>query len=406
MKRILIVGASLAGGRAVEALRQEGFDGEIILVGEETYRPYERPPLSKAFMRSEVSEDSLYLQSDQFYDDNEVKLILGKRAVELHPRERVLVLNDGNRITYDSVLLCTGATPKKLEVSGSDLDGIFYLRSLDDAGCIRSEAGKSQRVVLVGSGFIVCELAASFIQMGLEVTIVGLQSALMKKAFGQDIGATFTEVHRSHGVQIHLEEHVTGFRGAGKVEQVITSSGKKFDCDFVVVGIGVTPACSWLASSGVKMSDGVLIDDYCRASIPGVFAAGDVARWFYPRVEKFVRAEHYDNAQNQGVAAARSILGKGESYSPVLFFWSDQYDLHIQYVGYPEDYQQIVLRGDKTSSSWCAFYILGDRLVATLAVNRPRELSVSRRIISRGIPIDPKQLADEQFELRSILGSK
>ncbi len=404
MDTYLIVGASLAGGRAAEALRQAGFDGRIVLAGDEPDRPYQRPPLSKAFLRGEYPEGKLYLRPPNYYEQQRIELRLGARATRLDPAARVVELDTGERLGFDRLLIATGATLRRLDTPGAALAGIYYLRTVRDAERIRAEMVPGRRVVVVGAGFIGTEVAASCRQRGLEVTVlVGAAPVPLQRALGEEIGRLYAEFHREQGVDLRTGESVQAVRGTSRVEAVVTASGKTIGCDFAVVGVGVIPASGWLAGSGLTLENGVAVDEYCETNIPGIFAAGDVASWWHPGLRERLRVEHFDNAQNQGVAAAHNMLGKRTPYSPVLFFWSDQYDLRLQYVGHASRWDRIVLRGSVPSRSFAAFYLLGSQLRAALGVNRVKDVTAARKLIQAGAPVTAEQLADEQVDLKSLL---
>jgi 3-phenylpropionate/trans-cinnamate dioxygenase ferredoxin reductase subunit len=260
----------------------------------------------------------------------------------------------------------------------------------------------ARRVAVVGGGFIGTEVAASCRQAGLEVVLLAAEAVPLQRALGAVVGRALAEAHRAHGVDVRTAERVVAFRGNGMLEQVVTASGLVVECDLAVVGVGVTPAVDWLRDSGLALDNGILVDECCRTNLPGVYAAGDAANAWNPRLGQRLRAEHFDNAQHQGVAAARSMLGSVEPYAPVPFFWSDQYDLSIQYVGHADGEDRVVLRGSPASDSWSAFYLRGEQLRAALAVNRPRDLSASRALLAQQISPTPEQLADESCDLKAL----
>jgi 3-phenylpropionate/trans-cinnamate dioxygenase ferredoxin reductase subunit len=405
-ERIVIVGASLAGGRAAETLRAEGFDGRIVLVGAEPERPYERPPLSKDVLRGDASDEKVFLRPATYYDEQSIELRLGVHATRLDLRNRQIELATGGTEPFDKLLIATGARPLTLRVPGAHLPGIFYLRTLADARAIRTASKSASNVVVVGAGFIGAEVAASCKMRGLNVTVLEMLPVPLQRGLGDAVGQIYGEIHRERGVDLRLREGIAEFRGNGRLEQVVTASGVTIDCDLAVVGVGVAPETEWLAGSGIHLHNGVVVDEYCRASEPNVFAAGDVANWWHPTLGERLRVEHYENAQNQGVAAARAMLGKGEPYAPVPFFWSDQYDLTLQYVGHATGHDEVVFRGDIASRKFLAFYFREGRLRAALGINRFRDVSAARRLIRDGVAVTPEQLADEQVDLRKLAGPR
>ncbi|HEX5418179.1 MAG TPA: FAD-dependent oxidoreductase, partial [Chloroflexota bacterium] len=364
----LIVGASLAGGRAAETLRQEGFEGRIVLLGTEVPRPYDRPPLSKGILRGEIAEEEIFLRPAEYYGEQEIELRPGETATALRPPERAVTLASGEAITYDKLLIATGVTVRQLVVPGSHLKGIHYLRTIEDARAIRAAAEKANRAVVVGAGFIGAEVAASLRSVGREVSLLEVLPVPLQRALGERVGGIYAEIHRERGVDLRLNEGVSAFRGAERVEAVVTSSGATIPADLVVVGVGVRPNVDWLADSGLAIENGILVDEFSRTNLPDIFAAGDVANWWHPGLGERLRVEHYDNAQNQGVAAAKSMLGKGEPYAPVPYFWSDQYDLTLQYVGHARGDDEVVFRGDIGARSFVAFYLRDGAIRAALGI--------------------------------------
>ena len=399
----VIVGASMAGGRAAETLRQEGFDGKIVLIGEEPDRPYERPPLSKGVLRGDGADDKIYLRPSEFYAEQAIDLRLGTRGEQLIPGDRTVVLNDGERVRYDKLLIATGAQVRRLNVPGVDLPGIYYLRTVSDARTIREATGKASRVVVIGAGFIGAEVAASCRMRGLAVTVLEVLPVPLQRVLGDQIGTVYAEIHRAHGIDLRLGEGIAEFRGSGRLEEIVTSSGKRIACDVAIVGVGVQPATGWLQGSGLEMQNGIVVDELSQTSQPGVFAAGDVANWWHPILGERLRVEHWDNAQNQGIAAAKSMLGKGEPYAPVPYFWSDQYDLTLQYVGHASGQDEVVFRGQPDPEKLMAFYLRDGRLRAALGVNRFKDVTAARRLIRSGVAVTREQLADEQVDLRKLV---
>lgn len=402
--KIVVVGANIGGGRAVEALRAEGFDGDIVLVGAEPDLPYERPPLSKGFLTGAVAEGDFSVASAEDYAEKRIETRLSTRATALDPIAKTVTLDDGETLDYDQLLIVTGATPRRLSVPGHELDGIHYLRTVADARAIRDDLARAERVAVVGMGFIGAEIAASARSLGKQVTTIEALDQPLAPALGREVAKRMVAIHRGHGVEVLAGETVTRFEGDGRVHQVATASGRTVPCDMVVVGIGVTPSTGWLEGSGIALDDGVAVDEYCRSSLPDVYAAGDVASWLSRRYRRRLRVEHFDNAGNQAVAAAKSMLGGDEPYDPLPYFWSDQYDISLQVAGSTTDHDQVVFRGTVEGGSWSAFYLSGDRLTAVLAANRFKDFSAGRRMLRGGTSVSADQLADEAIELRSLLG--
>lgn len=401
MNTIVIVGANLAGGRAAEALRKEGFDGRILLVGAEPERPYERPPLSKGFLTGEVGDDDFFLQSTDAYEEQGIELRLGVRATGLNADAKTVTLDTGEQLQWDKLLIATGATPRKLDVEGADLDGIHYLRTVADARAIRDELRQAERVAVIGMGFIGAEVAATARTLGKEAVAIEATD-LPLAPLGREVSERLTGIHRQHGVDVRMSTLVTGFLGFDRVERVITDAGG-VDCDLAVVGIGVIPETGWLDGSGIEIERGVLVDEHCRTNVTDVYAAGDVARWHSPRYSRRLLMEHFDNAGEQGVVAAKNMLGKDAVHDPVPYFWSDQYDLSIQVIGLIDGYDQVIFRGTAEEGSWSAFYLREGTFQAAVSVNRFKDFSAARRMLRGNVPVTPTQLADESVELRSLL---
>ncbi|HUX87415.1 MAG TPA: FAD-dependent oxidoreductase [Chloroflexota bacterium] len=398
----VIVGAGLAGGRAVETLRQEGFDGRVVLIGAEPDRPYERPPLSKDVLRNERPIEKVFLRPSEYYDEQQIELRTGQTASRLDSQNRALILDNGQSIQYDKLLIATGAAARRVNVPGAGLPGVHYLRTLAEAQTLGQALKAAQRVVVVGAGFIGAEVAASARMLGADVTVLELLPVPLQRALGDTVGKIYGEIHQERGVDLRLGEGISEFRGHGRIEEVVTSSGAHIACDIAVVGIGVQPDVSWLEGSGIALANGIVVDTLCAANLPGVYAAGDVASWWHPTLDERLRVEHYENAQNQGVAAAKSMLGKGEAYAPVLYFWSDQYDLTLQYVGHASGQDDVVFRGDVASRRFLAFYLRDGQLRAALGINRPKDISAARRLLRNPVNVSPADLADEQVDLRKL----
>ncbi|HEX5166998.1 MAG TPA: FAD-dependent oxidoreductase [Thermomicrobiales bacterium] len=400
---IVIAGASVAGAQAAATLRSEGFAGRIVLAGAEPEPPYERPPLSKGFLQGSVSEDEFALHETGWYAEQAIDMRLGTRATSLDITDRTITLDSGETFAYDQLLIATGATPRRLAAPGGDLPGVHYLRTLADARLIRERLAAAQRVVVVGMGFIGAEIAAVARQAGKDVVALEAGELPMLAALGKEAASRMAWVHRQHGVDLRLDDGVIAFEGSGRVERVVTASESTIESDLVIVGIGVTPATGWLDGSGVTIERGVLVDEFCRTNIPDIYAAGDVARSWHPAYGEHLLVEHFDNAGNQGALAAKNMLGANEPYAPLPYFWSDQYDLSLQFAGHNAGHDQVVTRGAVESGSWSAFYLREGRFVAALSVNRFKDFSAARRLLRAGKEVSAEQLADEAVELKGLL---
>jgi 3-phenylpropionate/trans-cinnamate dioxygenase ferredoxin reductase subunit len=398
----IIVGASLAGAKAAETLRTEGFEGRVLLIGAEHARPYERPPLSKDYLRGEVGREKVYVHDEGFYDEHAIELLLGRTAVSLDPARGEVALDDGERLAYDRLLLATGAEPRRLTIPGGDLDGVLYLRSIESSDALRERLDRGGKVVVIGAGWIGSEVAASARQRGLEVTVVEPASVPLERVLGSEVGAIYRDVHRDHGVEMLLGTGVEAFEGDGAVERVRTSDGRVHDCDFVVVGIGVQPRVTLAAQAGLAVENGIVADEYLQTSAPGVFVAGDVANSHHPFYDRRIRVEHWANALNQGPAAARNMLGHATAYDPVPYFFSDQYDVGMEYAGFATSWDRVVFRGDPASREFVAFWMAGDRVLAGMNVNVWDVNDMIQQLIRQGSSVDDRRLADPDVPLEDL----
>ena len=385
ISRVVIVGASLAGLRAAGALRRAKFEGEIVLIGAEHHLPYDRPPLSKQVLVGKWAPERAALATAADFEKLAVELKLGQRATALDTAGRFVALEGGERVHYDAVIIATGATPRSLRGT-PPLAGIHTLRTLDDSLAIRSAMEAGARVAVVGAGFIGCEVAAAARERGLATTVVEVFSQPLERALGARIGAAAAKLHRERGVDLRLGVGVAGFEGTGRVERVVLDNGSKVEADLVVVGIGVAPETSWLEGSGLTLRDGVVCDATLNAGLPGVYAAGDLCRWHNELFDQEMRLEHWTNAVEQGMAAARNIVAGPEAakpYAAVPYVWSDQYDLSIQTVGYTAGHDEVAVKhGSLESGTFVALYGRQGRLVAAAGFSMPRELNDYRRLIA------------------------
>jgi 3-phenylpropionate/trans-cinnamate dioxygenase ferredoxin reductase subunit len=401
-ERFVIVGAGLAGAKAAEALRDEGFTGEVVLIGDEPERPYERPPLSKDYLRGE-SEAKPYVHPADFYIDNEIELQTSTRVIGIDPGLRELLLEGDRRLGYDRLLVATGAVPRRLEVPGAKLAGIHYLRTLADAERIGERIESGQLLVVVGSGWIGAEIAASARTKGSEVTMLEMASLPLERVLGPELGQIYLDVHRDHGVEFLPETTVERFEGEGSVQRVITRDGAAIETEFVVVGIGVAPRTGLVETAGLRVDNGILVDDRLETSVEGVFAAGDVANARHPFYGQRLRVEHWANALNQGPVAAKAMLGQDVTYEEIPYFFSDQYEVGMEYSGFATEWDEVVFRGDVEVREFIAFWLKDRRLVAAMNANvwdvhdEIRELIRSRR------RLEPRALADADTPLRELL---
>ncbi len=399
---IAIVGANMAGACAARALREEGFSGEIQLIGAEPHLPYERPPLSKELLVGTTEPVQIRIQSDQDWDDQQVALRLSTTVVSIDPSSRELVFADGGRARPDKVLLCTGGRPRRLALPGADLDGVVYLRTLDDSLAIREHLRPGASVVVVGGGFVGTEVAASAIASGCTVTLIEADDVILWRALGRELGAILQRYHVRQGARVETGTSLERIVGSPTVTHVVTTNGERIDADLVVVGIGIVPAVELAEGAGLETANGIVVNEHCETSVEGIYAAGDVANHHNPFLRCRLRLEHWQNAQNQGVAAARSMLGARDGFREVPWFWSDQYDLTVQVAGHVGPNCTIVYRGDPSSSSFSLFYLHDGTVRAVAGINRPRDVRAATRLIETAQVVGPAQLADEGVDLRKI----
>jgi 3-phenylpropionate/trans-cinnamate dioxygenase ferredoxin reductase subunit len=398
----VIVGASLAGATGAATLREEGFDGEVILIGAEAAFPYERPPLSKTFLRGESTIQEAMVRPEAFYTDNRIETRLATTVVGVDPIGKMLMVAGGDPVPFDKLLVATGARNRRFPIPGIDLAGVLDLRTLGDAALIRAEMLPGHRVVMAGMGFIGSEVAASLRQRGLEVHVVATGKAPLDRVLGEDVGRVIEGIHRDHGVEMTFGDQVASFEGNGRVRNVKTANGLSLPCDFVVLGLGVEPVADWLDGSGLDINDGVVVDERCRASVPDVFAAGDIANHYHPIFGRRIRVEHWDNARRQGRVAALNMMGRDTPYDVIHWFWSDQYEHTIQYAGSHREWDDLVIRGSMESRSFAAFYMRGGRVQAVVSVDRPADVQDAMGIIRAGGRADPAKLRDEAVALTSL----
>jgi 3-phenylpropionate/trans-cinnamate dioxygenase ferredoxin reductase subunit len=402
-----VVGGGLAGAKAAEALRAEGFDGRLLLLGEEAERPYDRPPLSKAYLRGETDRDSLYLHQDGFYAAHDIELHPSTPVRSIDPAGRQLELASGERIGYDRLLLATGAAPRRLAVPGAELAGVHYLRSRPDADTLAAAAARAEQVVVVGTGWIGSEAAASLRQLGRDVTLLGPDTAPLARVLGPEVAGVYRDLHADHGVKLILGTRVTRFRGHGRVEAVVTDNGDTIEGDLVLVGTGAVPRTELAEAAGLPVANGVLVNEQLEAvGAAGIYAAGDVAAAWHPRYQTYLHVEHWANALNQGPAAAGNMLGRSVPYARLPYFYSDQYDLGMEYSGLAATWDEVVVRGDPATHAFLAFWLKDGRVVAGMNANVWDVTEAIQTLIRGGWPVDPERLADPGIPLDQVIGDR
>ena len=404
----VIVGASLAGAKAAQTLREDGFGGSILLAGAEPERPYERPPLSKGYLLGRDDRSSVYVHDEGWYAGHDVDLRPGVAAARIDRSARQVEFADGSQAGYDKLLITTGASPRRLGVPGGDLDGVLYLRTVQDCERLAAAFGGGGTVVIAGAGWIGLEAAAAAREAGCEVTVAEPAPGALHQSLGPELGGMFADLHREHGVTFRFGEGVTEFRGdGGRLTGVITSAGAELAADVALVAIGVVPNTGLAEAAGLEVSNGILVDAALRSSDPDIHAAGDVANAFNPLLGRRVRVEHWANALVGGPAAARSMLGTEVRHDPVPYFFSDQYDLGMEAAGLPEPghYDQIVYRGDVDAREFIAFWLAHGAVVAGMNVNVwdvNDDIQALIRAGAAGARPDPVRLADPDIPLREL----
>ncbi len=404
-KTFAIIGAGQSGGWTAKTLRDEGFEGRIILFGDEPYPPYERPPLSKEVLLGDQPVESTYLWPDGSYDEWNMEMRLGTRVASISPAGHSLTLENGETVSYDRLMIATGGRARPLRVPGADLDGVHLLRAISDTIAIRKGISQGSRFFVVGGGWIGLEVAAAARKQGAEVTLVEALDQLCGRALTPEFAARLLKIHQGHGVDIRLNTSIDHFEGDGSVARAVLSDGNAVECATAVIGIGLIANTELADAAGLQVDNGIVVDELGRTSDPDIFAAGDVTNHPNALLGRRIRLESWENAQNQAIAAAKSMLDKGAAYTEVPWFWSDQYDINIQLAGLPVDCDQTVLRGDPDAPEFIEFYLKDGRIDGAAAMNNPRDLRFTKRLIQAQKIVDPAQLANPAVKLQAILKS-
>jgi 3-phenylpropionate/trans-cinnamate dioxygenase ferredoxin reductase subunit len=404
-RTLAIVGASLAGAKAAEAARGAGHEGRIVLIGDETAAPYERPPLSKSILRGEAEPESARVHPDGFYREQGIELI-EDHVVVLDTVSRQLGLARGGTVRFDTAVIATGAEPKRLELPGADLDGVHQLRTIADSLVLREAIHNASRVAVIGAGWIGSEVAASARQMGAEVVLVAPSAVPLQRVLGDRIGEVFARLHADHGVTLRLGTGVERLRGRTAVEALVLSDGRIEPADVVVVGIGVTPRTELaVAAPGVRVDNGITVDEHLESTVPGIYAAGDVANAWHPRYRRHLRVEHWANARHQGSTAGRNAGGRRDVYDRIPYFFSDQYDLGLEYVGRASADDEVIVRGDLAERQFIVFWHRDHRVTAAMNVNVWDVVENLQAIVGAGTVADLRRLADPAVPLAGIVAA-
>ncbi len=401
----LLIGGGMASAHCAAELRRRGADGEVVLVGREPHPPYERPPLSKEYMRGESSEEEAFVHPPEWYEENGVELLTGTNVMSLDASERVAKLQTKEEVGFEKALVATGADVRILRVDGVELEGIHYLRTFKTSDEIQQDAESADHVVLIGGSYIACEVAASLTAKGKSCTCVMLEEVALSRTFGEEAGRYFHEVLNSHGVELLGGEELEAFLGEGRVSAVRTKSGRKVEGDVVVVGAGVHPDVRLAGKAGLEVDDGVVCDERLQTSVEGVYAAGDLCSYQSAVHGRRLRVEHWDVALQQGRYAAGAMLGESEPYREVPYFFSDLADwASLEYVGPAQRWDEVIFRGDRDAGEFSAWYIDGGKVAGALSVGRSEDLMVARRLIESGVDVSGQleQLADVDTDLAAV----
>jgi 3-phenylpropionate/trans-cinnamate dioxygenase ferredoxin reductase component len=401
MAAMVIVGAGHAAGQAAASLRQEKYEGEIVIIGDEPHIPYQRPPLSKQYLSGEHGLERVYLRPAKFYEDKNITLKTNTRVEAIDTSAKTVTTDAGETIAYEKLLLATGGRPRRLTIAGSDLAGIHYLRGIDDVDGIRQEMAAGKRLVVVGGGYVGLEVAAVAVAAGLEVHVLEMEQRILQRVTTERMSAYYHQLHESRGVRIHTRTAVTGFAGSGRVEAVLCGD-EAYPADIVIVGIGIIPNTEVAQAAGIACDNGIVVDDHCRTSAPDVFAAGDCTNHPNPLLQRRLRLESVPNAMEQARVATANMCGGDKTYASIPWFWSDQYELKLQMVGFSADGDAQVLRGNMATNEFAVFYLKAGAVVAVDAVNSPKEFMICKQLI--GKQVDPTVLADPAADLKMLLG--
>jgi len=401
IENIVIVGAGHAGGQLVASLRQEKYEGGITLIGDEPHVPYQRPPLSKQYLLGEHGLEKVYLRPEKFYADQHVDLHISTRVSAIDPGNRSVSTESGEQFHYDRLIFATGSRPRILNIPGSELKGIHYLRTIMDVDAIAEHMKTAKKAVIIGGGYIGLEVASVAVTSGLEVHVLEMEDRILQRVTTPEMSQYYHELHTGRGVHIHTKTGANGFEGEESVNRVLCGD-KSFDADMVIVGIGILPNVELAQAAGLECDNGIVVDDHCQTSDPNIYAAGDCTNHPNPILGRRLRLESVPNAMEQARTIAANIMGKDKVYAAVPWFWSDQYELKLQMVGFSTDGEEQIVRGDKAANQFSVFYLKDGKVVAVDAVNSPREFMVGKQLY--GKPVDAKKLADESVDMKTLMG--
>lgn len=401
MSGIVVIGAGQAAGQAAASLRQEGYEGEITIIGDEAQAPYQRPPLSKAYLSGEVGLDRVLVRPENFYADKGINLQTGVRVESINRADKTIATSTGSTLSYDKLLISTGSRPRILNIQGSDLEGLHYLRTVDDVDGIRTAMEAAKNVCIVGGGYIGLEVAAVAKKAGHNVTVLEMEDRILQRVTTAEMSEFYHALHTGRGVDIRVNTMVSGFAGEnGRVTSVLCGD-ESIPADLVIVGIGIIPNVELAEAAGLTCDNGIVVNDHCQTSDPDIYAAGDCTNHPNPILDRRLRLESVPNAMEQARTACSNMLGGDKTYAAVPWFWSDQYELKLQMVGFSADGDQSVLRGDKASNEFAVFYLKDGNVVAVDAVNSPKEFMVAKQLYGKAV--NEADLANPAFELKELL---
>ncbi|MFT7651902.1 MAG: 3-phenylpropionate/trans-cinnamate dioxygenase ferredoxin reductase subunit [Limisphaerales bacterium] len=399
---MVIIGAGHAAGQAAASLRQEKYEGPITIIGDEPHVPYQRPPLSKQYLSGAQAIDRVYLRPEKFYADKDITLKLNTRASAINRDAKTVALDNGEQLEYDKLIISTGSRPRRLSIEGSELPGIHYLRTIADVDAIRAEMGEGKNLVIVGGGYIGLEVASVGVELGLNVHVLEMEERILQRVTTPEMSAYYDQLHTGRGVNVHTSTGVTGFSGTDRVEHVLCNNDVSFDADLVIVGIGIIANVELADEAGIECDNGILVNDHCQTSDPDIYAAGDCTNHPNSLLNRRLRLESVPNAMEQARTCAANMLGGDKTYASIPWFWSDQYELKLQMVGFSADGDSQIVRGDMASNQFAVFYLKGDVVVAADAVNSPKEFMICKQLINKSI--DTTILADADADLKVLLG--
>ena len=401
MSTVVIIGAGHAAGQVAASLRQDGHEGPIIMLGDEPVIPYQRPPLSKQYLSGEQAIERVYLRPQKFYDDKHIDVRTGVTVDQINRTAKTVHTTAGDTIGFDHLIIATGSRARKLSIEGSDLGGIHYLRTVADVDAIRGEMAPGKKLVIVGGGYIGLEVASVAVVAGLEVHVIEMESRILQRVTTPEMSAYYHQLHASRGVHIHVSTGVKGFTGTNGRVTAVMAGDKSFPADLVIVGIGIIPNIEIAKDAGITCDNGIVVDEHCRTSDPDIYAIGDCTNHPNPLLGRRLRLESVPNAMEQARVASANIRGDAKTYAAIPWFWSDQYELKLQMVGFSADGNQQVLRGDKAANQFAVFYLKDGVVVAADAVNSPKEFMLCKQMI--GKPVDATKLADPAQDLKALL---